>query len=101
MTRCKSNRKLHVPDTPDNWEELCQGCGECCFEKVISPAGRLVTTKIACRYLDVVTRQCNIYPKRFEIEPTCLKLTPELVSGATWLPVSCAYVKWLQDHLNH
>lgn len=82
----------------DNWESLCRQCGECCFEKVIDRRGRPVTTSIACRFLDIDTRRCKVYHKRFEVGEGCIKLTPEVVRQADWLPESCAYVLYLKDH---
>jgi hypothetical protein len=83
---------------PEQWEALCRQCGQCCFEKVIDPHGRVHTTTIACRYLDVVTRRCKVYHKRFEVGENCVKLTPEVVRTADWLPEDCAYVQYMRKH---
>ena len=77
------------------WEALCNGCGECCFEKDVDEHGRMVTTRISCRYLDITSRECRVYHKRFDVGERCVKLTPELVKNADWLPDSCAYRKWV------
>lgn len=76
----------------DEWETLCRGCGSCCFEKIEDERGTIFYTQTACRYLDVVTRQCRIYENRFSINPECIKLTPELVPNLRWLPHDCGYV---------
>lgn len=76
----------------DRWEELCRGCGSCCFEKIEDERGTIFYTQTPCRYLDVVTRQCRIYENRFVINPECVKLTPELVPTLRWLPRDCGYV---------
>ena len=76
----------------DEWEKLCRGCGSCCFEKIEDERGTIFYLMKACRYLDVVTRQCRIYDNRFSINPECVKLTPELVPTLRWLPRDCGYV---------
>ncbi|MDO9081368.1 MAG: hypothetical protein Q7U44_11260, partial [Desulfuromonadales bacterium] len=65
--------------------------GLCCFEKLEAEDGRISYTQIPCRYLDVVTRQCRIFDRRLEINPSCIKLTPALVSKLHWLPMHCGY----------
>ena len=75
------------------WEQSCRRCGLCCFEKVIEENGRIRTTTVACRYLDIVTRECKVYAKRQAVESTCVKLTPEIVATVDWLPEECAYRK--------
>lgn len=77
--------------TPDRWEDLCQRCGGCCFEKIIDDRGRVITTSTPCRYLDIHDRTCRIYANRQQIEPDCIKLTPENVAQFDWLPDDCAY----------
>jgi len=78
--------------TTEEWETLCRGCGSCCFEKIVDEQGTIFYTQTACRYLDVVTRQCRIYDNRFAINPECVKLTAELVPTLRWLPRDCGYV---------
>lgn len=89
-----------MPDTPamirdeyDDraWDALCHQCGLCCFEKLEDPYGRIIYTRIPCRYLDIETRQCRIYPRRLEINPKCIKLTPTLLPTLRWLPAECGY----------
>ena len=77
--------------TDADWENLCHQCGQCCFEKKIDKYGQVITTQIPCRFLDVHTRMCRIYPDRFKYEEDCLKLTQENVPGFDWLPEDCAY----------
>ena len=75
-----------------DWEEICSRCGQCCFNKIIEEDGTVYTTPIPCRFFDVVTRTCKVYHKRFETGEECLKLTPNLVRNAVWLPEDCAYI---------
>lgn len=76
-------------DTP--WDDLCKRCGRCCFEKWEDERGRITYTDIACRYLDVASRRCKIFEQRFTINPSCIKLSPELVQKLRWLPHDCGY----------
>lgn len=73
------------------WEESCRRCGLCCFEKSVDLKGRFYTTRTACRHLDIISRECRVYEKRFEVGEGCVKLTPEIVRKADWLPEYCAY----------
>jgi uncharacterized cysteine cluster protein YcgN (CxxCxxCC family) len=77
--------------TKEEWEGLCNQCGLCCFEKIEDEDGRIFFTSTPCRYLDVNTRGCKIYKKRFKIFPECIQLTPELVQELKWLHRSCGY----------
>jgi uncharacterized cysteine cluster protein YcgN (CxxCxxCC family) len=78
--------------TTEEWEQLCRGCGDCCFEKIEDERGTIFYTMKACRYLDLETRQCRIYENRFTINPECIKLTADLVATLRWLPRECGYV---------
>ena len=75
------------------WEALCDRCGLCCFEKIEDEKGTIFFTRTPCRYLDVISRECRIYERRFAINPACVKLTPELVGKLRWLHDECAYRK--------
>ena len=74
-----------------DWDSLCRQCGRCCFEKIENERGTIFYTQTACRFLDVISRECKIYERRFEINPSCVKLTPELVQSLRWLPRECGY----------
>ena len=74
-----------------DWDNRCLQCGECCFEKIEDERGNIFYTRTACRFLDVVSRECKIFERRFEINPSCIKLTPELVQTLRWLPRDCGY----------
>ncbi|GAB7027684.1 YcgN family cysteine cluster protein [Geotalea toluenoxydans] len=75
------------------WESLCEQCGLCCFEKIEDESGAIFFTSTPCRYLDVVTRECKIYERRFQICPECIQLTEELVRELNWLHDDCGYRK--------
>lgn len=76
---------------PKQWESKCNQCGFCCFEKIENDNGTIFYTQTPCRYLDVVTRRCKVYAKRFNINPECIQLTPELVATLKWLHPECGY----------
>lgn len=73
------------------WEKLCHQCGRCCFEKYEDDDGTIFFTATPCRYLDVVSRRCKVYERRFEINPDCIALTPQLVRSLNWLHDRCGY----------
>lgn len=81
--------EITTAETP--WDTLCKQCGRCCFEKWEDDRGKITYTDISCRYLDVASRCCKIYDQRFTINPSCVKLTPELVQTVRWLPRDCGY----------
>ena len=77
---------------PDEWDQLCDGCGICCLYKVAKKDSLAVClTRVACRYLDVENCTCSIYSQRHTYMPTCLQLTRENVPELDWLPETCAY----------
>ncbi len=79
-----------------SWEDLCRRCGQCCFEKWVEEDGTIRPTRIACRHLDIVSRHCRVYHKRFDVGEGCIELTPEVVARLSWLPQDCGYRQWLQ-----
>lgn len=84
----------------NDWELICKQCGRCCFEKNIEADGTIVETEVSCRYLDVTTRRCKVYHKRFEVGEDCVQLTPEVVSTVEWLPSSCGYIEKFRETRN-
>lgn len=80
--------------TEDEWELLCDGCGKCCYEKMIEGRGKktkIYFTRIACNLLDLNTQKCSNYCHRFEIVPECNKLSLKNLHEFDWLPSTCAY----------
>jgi uncharacterized protein len=75
------------------WESLCRRCGLCCYEK--ERQGRIVTTDFRkpCRYLDISSRRCTVYGKRFEVCEHCKRMTVVHALFVKWLPPQCGYVK--------
>lgn len=73
--------------TSEEWEDLCDGCGQCCMIDK--------QNCVACPLFNTVTRRCGNYRKRHDRE-ICVKVTPDNVERlheAGILPASCAYVR--------
>jgi uncharacterized cysteine cluster protein YcgN (CxxCxxCC family) len=76
----------------EQWEALCDGCGQCCLHKLEDEdTGEVHFTNVACRLLDTATAQCKDYRNRLAHVPDCLRLTPSKVAQYEWLPATCAY----------
>jgi uncharacterized protein len=77
---------------PEQWESLCDGCGQCCLIKLIDEdTEELVHTRLACTLLNVGSCRCRDYSNRWATVPDCVQLTPEAISTLNWLPRTCAY----------
>jgi uncharacterized protein len=78
--------------TREQWEALCDGCGQCCLHKVEdADTGEIFRTNVACKLLDLKTARCSDYRNRRALVPDCLRLTPRNAGSLDWLPESCAY----------
>lgn len=78
--------------TAEEWEALCDGCGQCCLLKFQDDeSGELAVLNLACELLDLHSCRCSDYEHRLERVPECTRLTPERVGEFRWLPHSCAY----------
>ena len=78
--------------TPDEWESLCDGCGQCCLLKVEEEdTGTIYRTKVACHLLNVGSCRCSDYEKRHASVPDCVVITPDELRRIRWLPSTCAY----------
>ncbi|MEM9553904.1 MAG: YcgN family cysteine cluster protein [Acidobacteriota bacterium] len=88
-------RKTLDQMSDEEWESLCDGCGNCCRVKleIEAPRGRadIVDTDVTCAYLDLESCRCLDYANRQRNVPTCLRLTPHLARTLPWLPETCAY----------
>ncbi len=74
--------------TPDDWENLCDGCGKCC---------EIGTTGVACPKLGPDNR-CTVYADRLKLE-LCRKVLPDNVGelhARGILPDTCAYVRYMR-----
>jgi uncharacterized protein len=77
--------------TPEEWESLCDGCGQCCLHKIAQENAPALKTNVACRLLDTAACRCKNYPRRKRMVPDCVVLTPDTVPKLAWLPDTCAY----------
>lgn len=76
----------------EEWEALCDGCGQCCRVRFQdSETDKVATTTIVCQLLDLRTRQCSNYSQRHQLVPDCVELNAENVKAFSWLPETCAY----------
>ncbi|OCG45020.1 hypothetical protein A9G35_07000 [Gilliamella sp. Choc5-1] len=76
----------------DEWEQLCDGCGQCCLNKLMDEdTDEILYTNVACNLLDSNTCQCKHYYNRFDYEPDCIKLTRDNLLTIEWLPLTCTY----------
>lgn len=74
------------------WEQLCDGCGQCCMLKVEEEdTAKVFITRLACKLLDIGSCRCSSYPDRHDFVPDCVVLKPETVGTYAWLPRTCAY----------
>lgn len=78
--------------TTEEWESLCDRCGNCCLHKLEDEdTGRITPTRVACHLLDLGSCRCGDYANRKQRVPDCIKLTPDDVLRYRWLPATCAY----------
>jgi uncharacterized protein len=86
----------------DHWEDVCNRCGKCCYEKLDLGGGLIQYTDEPCAHLDTETNLCKVYERRHEVQPDCISLTADLVRYIHWLPEDCAYVEYVrhQDTLD-
>lgn len=76
----------------EEWESLCDGCGQCCLIKLQDEdTDELLHTRLACKLLDIGACSCTDYDNRHERVHDCVVISPESVSKLDWLPHSCAY----------
>jgi len=78
--------------TPEEWESLCDGCGQCCLYKIEDEdTAELFNTSVCCHLFDPQAGCCSDYTGRKEKVPACHILTPAKVASLPWLPETCAY----------
>ena len=78
--------------TDEEWESVCDGCGQCCLNKLQdADTDEIYFTNVACNLLNIKSCRCKHYATRFEYEPDCIKLTRENLPTFSWLPRTCGY----------
>ncbi len=76
----------------DEWEQLCDGCGQCCLLKLEDEETHAIyKTGVVCRYFQTDCGRCSVYPQRHEKKPDCFVIERGNPLHMTWLPDSCAY----------
>lgn len=85
-------RKTLGEMTPEEWESLCDGCGQCCIVLLEDEEeGGFLETSVACRLFDAGERRCSRYDERKKLVPDCVQVTPQNAGTLEWMPESCAY----------
>jgi uncharacterized protein len=75
------------------WEGLCRHCGQCCYEKDIRGSKVYTDYRRPCIHLNVNTKECTVYERRFALCPQCKRMTILHALFVQWLPDSCGYVQ--------
>ncbi len=85
------HKSLHEMDN-EEWESLCDGCGQCCLIKFQDEdTDELLHTRLTCKLLDIGACRCTDYDNRHERVRDCVVISPDSVGTLDWLPHSCAY----------
>lgn len=76
----------------EEWEALCDGCGQCCLIKLQDEcSGQVEYTRVVCHLFDEQRCRCTRYAERTRLVPDCLEIRPESLGELTYLPFTCAY----------
>ena len=78
--------------TNEEWESLCDGCGQCCLHKLVNDeTADIFYTRVACKLLSQETGRCKRYDCRLEEVEDCLDVRRMSSAEIAWMPRSCAY----------
>ena len=76
----------------EEWESLCDGCGQCCLHKLVNDeTADVFYTRVACQLLDDESGRCKRYATRLEEVEDCLDVRSMNAAELAWMPRSCAY----------
>ena len=85
-------KKTFEEMTPPEWESLCDNCGRCCLHSFRDGnTGKIQFIAVSCRFLNISTCRCTVYPNRKQMDPDCIILSPDKVREMKRLPYTCAY----------
>ena len=77
-------------------ENACLKCGKCCRLRVREAGEVFVLPWSRCEHLDLDTKMCKVYEKRFLVRPECLTVEQGIVDRS--YPRECPYVQGLRDY---
>jgi len=76
----------------EEWESLCDGCGQCCLHKLVNDeSGDVFYTRVACALLHPETGRCTRYADRLRKVEDCMDVRHMRSAELAWMPRSCAY----------
>lgn len=76
----------------DEWERLCDGCGQCCLVKLQDDeTGEIFATDVVCRFLEPNRGTCSVYAQRSVEKPECFVIDRDRPEHFSWLPRTCTY----------
>jgi uncharacterized cysteine cluster protein YcgN (CxxCxxCC family) len=74
------------------WESLCDGCGQCCVWKFEdADSAEILYTDIRCKLFNDESCRCHDYLNRCERVPDCMDIRGMEDQHYAWLPKTCAY----------
>ena len=78
--------------TAEQWEQLCDGCGQCCLIKLQDEeTEEIVATDVVCQFYNFHVGCCGVYPQRATKKPDCFLIDRNNAEHYSWLPKTCAY----------
>ena len=81
--------KLCKEIIPDGWEEICTGCGKCCYYRWLSLDKKVHSLELHCKHYDAKNKKCSVYKNRETTEGGCAKMAPK--NMPLGMPEDCAY----------
>ena len=91
MTNFWEQKKLNELSRSE-WEQLCDGCGQCCLVKLQDDdTDEIFATDVVCRFLNPHSGHCSVYAERAIKKPECFVIERGNAEHMSWLPKSCAY----------
>jgi uncharacterized cysteine cluster protein YcgN (CxxCxxCC family) len=73
------------------WEALCDDCGQCCIYRLLLDDESIVTTNVVCKHYDFENGRCSDYKNRHKLNSNCVPFDYKKANNFDWLPRTCAY----------